>query len=149
MLKFRKVIWRNAVILAINSGLEKNVFGLRRNQNYWNHHCQATSDRHTYRFAFKRIRGIASVKDIGADELSIQVVLWPCRNAEMLIDLENPRFTAGDLFATAVLERGDVASLQGLIDVRCRRARQSLVAGLSIQPNGYTAIDACMGSAWS
>lgn len=133
-------VWRNLMVAAINAGLEQRLFGLSEGENWWpggaedSHHCART----TYRFMVDEdLPAIASVDAISGGELSINVVLNPSKadiQPEWYCDL-----TSGDAVASGWVERRLGAWLQdGGEDVHCKRALQSRLADVKIEPTGYS-----------
>jgi hypothetical protein len=80
--------WRNAMVAAVNAGLQQKIFSLdpdepgawppRETRDKWGHHGTRV-----YTFSIENIPAVASVSDIGYDELSIHVALWPTKNAHV------------------------------------------------------------------
>jgi hypothetical protein len=135
--------WRNAMVAAINAGLEQRLFGVRPGDNRWPGY---TPDRnrqrpHIYRFMLGIIPVIASVDDAGFDELSIHVGLWPTPDADRHIGAGFAGFSTGEVWASGWLERKDGAWLQtggaGPSAFRARRARLDAVAAFVVEPQGY------------
>ena len=139
--------WRNAMVAAINAGLEQKVFSLdpdesgiwgsRETQEERNHD---RGDRgRVYEFKIDDIPAIAAVWDIGYDELRINVALWPVENAKERIQVSNPGFRAGKMFASGWLERRQRKWLQHYrhISMRCRGGLTSVVAALDVKPMGF------------
>ncbi len=132
--------WRNLLVAAINAGLEHRLFGLSPGENWWpggateSHQCE----RSIYRFTFDGdLSAVASVDAISGDELSLHVVLNP-RNEEV----EPGPFSGlrdGDACAHCWVERRLGAWIQdGGEDFSCKRVVQSRLAGLKIEPRGYS-----------
>jgi hypothetical protein len=141
----RRRAWRNALVAAINEGIGRRLFTVRPGDNRW---PGATIERHNrkahvYGFSIGDIPALASVSDAGYDELSIHVALWPTNEGARWVECVNVGFYAGDLYASAWLERRDGAWLQvsrsgGLGQTfRCRRKRLNTAAALQMEPLGY------------
>jgi len=135
--------WRNAMVAAINAGLKQKIFSLdpdepgawppRETREMWGHH-----ETRVYTFSIEDIPAIASVSDIGYDELSIHVALWPTKNAHDAIRASNAGFWAGEMFASGWVERREGRWLQrGPSLFKCRRERIATVAALDVAPTGY------------
>ena len=133
-------VWRNLMVATVNAGLEQRLFGLSEGENWWpgsaedSHHCE----RSTYRFVFDGdLPAVASVDAISGGELSIHVVLKPQKadiQPEWYCDL-----SSGDAVASGWVERRLGAWLQdGGEDVHCKRALQSRLADVGIEPAGYS-----------
>lgn len=141
----RDKAWRNAMVAAINAGLQQNLFTLVPGDNRW----PVTSDsderrkrRCVFRFDIGEVPAIGYVSDAGYDELSIHVALWPTKDGDRWVECWNADFAAGDVFASGWLERRDGAWLQTPIDVSrtslaCRKEKLSVVAALNVEPNGF------------
>lgn len=133
-------VWRNLMVAAVNAGIELSLFGLSEGNNWWpggaedSHHCT----RYTYRFMFDDdLPAIASVDANSGGELSIHVVLKP-RKADVQPDWYCD-LSSGDAVASGWVERCLGAWLQdGGEDVHCRRALQSRLADVAIEPAGYS-----------
>lgn len=132
-------VWRNLMVAAINAGLEQRLFGSSEGENWWpggaedSHHCVQT----TYRFMVDEdLPAIARVDAISGGELSINVVLRPRKadiEPEWYCDL-----TSGEAVACGWVERRLGAWLQdGGENVHCKRALQSRLADVEIEPAGY------------
>lgn len=131
--------WRNLMVLAINAGLEQRLFGLSPGDNSWpggapdSHECV----RYTYHFLIDEdLPAVASVNAISGDELSICVILKP-----MKADIQPEWYCGlndGDAVAHGWLERRLGAWIQdGGEGFRCKRAMQSRIADVAIEPAGY------------
>ncbi len=136
----RWLAWRNLLVTAINAGLEQRLFGLSPGENWW--HGAATESQRceldTYSFVVDgEIPAVASIDAISGDELVIHTVLNP-RKPECIPD----RFsglTDGDAFAFCWIERRLGAWIQdGGEDFSCKRTMQARLAGLTIEPIGYS-----------
>jgi hypothetical protein len=139
----RAKAWRNAMVAAINAGLDQRLFGLGRDENWWPGYSADSHDWDcgtVYGFTIADIPAIAHVRDCGYDELSIHVALWPTPDARERIMVANIRGRAGDVVAVGWLERRRGKWLQTLPDLRgffARDARKRIVAALEIEPTGY------------
>ena len=133
-------VWRNLMVAAVNAGLEQRLFGLSEGENWWpggaedSHYCA----RSTYRFMVDEdLPAVASVDAISGGELSINVVLKPRKadiRPEWYCDL-----SSGDAVACGWIERRLGAWIQdGGEDVHCKRALQSRIADMAIEPIGYS-----------
>lgn len=131
--------WRNLMVTAINSGLQQRLFGLSPGENWWPnaspeyHECPS----YIFRFILDGEPAVAKVDAISGDELSISVVFKPRKEGvkpEFYSDL-----TDGEATAHGWLERRFGAWIQdGGEDVKCKRAQQSRLAALAIEPLGYS-----------
>ncbi len=133
----RLLAWRNAMVAAINAGIEQRLFNVRPGDNRW---PGAKDGSHfVYEFTVNGIPGIASVDDASWDELSIHVALWPSSTAREWVFAGNAGFLAGEVFAQGWLERRKGAWLQssGKPGFWCRKSKLALVAGLAIRPRGF------------
>ena len=135
----RMVIWRNAMISAINAGIQQKLFGIKEGEN--NFPEKGT----TYEFNINGIPAKAGVNDIGYGELRVSVVLWPVEGG-LDINVCNPtdycpRDAPGDLVAVGFLERRLGAWLQtsaaGCGTLFCRRHRMAEASAIKVKPNGY------------
>lgn len=141
----RRRAWRNAMVLAINGGIEQRHFTIRRGDNRWDAPIvDGRRDSGVYHFDASGIPGIAAVTDAGWDELAIHVALWPTSEAERRVTAANAGFLAGDLFATGWLERRKGAWLQISEDVATgwsfssRKHCLRPVSEIDIHPAGYS-----------
>lgn len=135
----RWLAWRNLMVAAINAGIEKRLFGLSQEDNWWpggaphSQRCQAF----TYHFVLQGLSCIASVDAISGDELAIAVVT-------------NPRDESNAPGCYSSLEDGD-ATAQGWVERRlgawlqdggeafhAKRALQPRLAKIEIAPLGYS-----------
>lgn len=91
--------WRNAMVAAINAGLEQKLFSLEPGTWPSSGTREDTGCR-VYSVTLGDIPAIVSVADAGYDELLIHVALWPTANACQAIRASNAGFCAGELFAT-------------------------------------------------
>jgi hypothetical protein len=136
----RWVAWRNLVVAAINAGLEQRLFGLSPSENWWpggapdSHDCQVG----TYRFAVDAsLHAVASVDAKCGDELWIHIIVNPRSS-----DIEPNMFhdlSDGDAIAHCWVERRLGAWIQdGGEGFSCKRSLQPCLAGLAIEPCGYS-----------
>ena len=129
--------WRKTMVAAINAGLQQNLFGLRPRQDYW------PPPAAIFDFLVDSIHGLAYVRDIGWDELSIHVALWPTAEARRWIVCGNIAnrwgYLVGDAVACGWLERREGRYIMGSRcgQFYCRAARKSDVANLTATPHGY------------
>lgn len=132
--------WRNLLVAAINAGLERRLFGLSPDENWWpggapeSHECE----RSFYHFTVDgELSAVAGVDAISGDELSIQVVLNP-RDP----DVQPSQFSTledGDACARCWVERRWGAWIHdGGEEFSCKRVLQSRLAALTIEPAGYS-----------
>jgi hypothetical protein len=131
--------WRNAMVAAINAGLEQKLFSLEPGSGTWpSSGSRESTGCRIYNFKLSDIPAIAAASDAGYDELSIHVALWPTPNARQAIQAGNAGFYAGDLFAAGWVERRQGRWLQrGPSIMRCRAGLATTVAALKIEPTGY------------
>lgn len=143
----RKRAWRNAMVAAINAGIEQRLFSIRPGDCRWpgwsadRGLCKGT----LFKFSIGGIPALGWVDDIGFDELSIHVALWPTVHGEEFVQAGNAGLHAGETFATGWLERRKGAWLQvgdgvgGGWTFSSRQQRLKTVAGLELRPHGYAA----------
>lgn len=131
--------WRNLMVAAINEGISRRLFTLRPGDNRWPGAADRDSRAYPFRFEVSGIPAVASVADIGHDELSIHCAAWPSPNGERAIGAAFAGFAAGDAVATGWLERQDGAWLQfdGSPELHCRAAKLTTVASLAIPAMGF------------
>jgi hypothetical protein len=137
--------WRNAMVAAINAGLDQHLFGLRMGDNRWPGHSDDPMQRghaHVFHFRIGDIPATASVNDAGWDELSIHFALWPTPEAERSVSAAGTGFRIGEAVGSGWLERRDGAWLQvsegGPGHFVCRKPRLATVAALAVEPKGYS-----------
>jgi hypothetical protein len=139
----RNKAWRNMLVAGINAGVEQNLFSVRAGDNRWPGYSpnQNTNPSYTYEFFFqKSIPAIANVRDIGWDELSIHVALWPTERAKEFIQAGFSKFHSGKASAEGWLERKTGAWLQksnGRPIFSCRKDKLPLIANANITPLGF------------
>lgn len=131
--------WRNLMVAAINAGLEQRLFGLSPGEDWWPGADPKKSGgvRGLYRFTFDgSLPATAAVAAISGDELAIHVLLDP-RNGQIQAD-SCDGIEDGAAFAHGWLERRLGAWIQdGGEGFSCRRAMQTRVAAVTIEPHGY------------
>jgi hypothetical protein len=143
----RKRAWRNAMVAAINAGLEQRLFSIRPGDCRWPEWSADSSRRRGTEFTFSvgDIPAIGWVNDAGFNELAIHVALWPSSEGKRFVGAINGGFLAGEVFAMGWLEREEGAWLQvgngagASWTFRCRRERLAAVAALDVRPRGYAA----------
>jgi len=137
--------WRNAMVAAINAGLEQGAFGLQEHENWWPGAPPSEADRNgtSHRFEFQfagRMKGSAVVRDIGFGELSIHVVLNP-REPDW-VDATPLDLSTGDLSAHGWFERSMGAWLQtgsaSSALIKCRRHALAVASKVAIEAKGYS-----------
>jgi hypothetical protein len=141
----RTKAWRNAMVAAINAGLDRQLFTLADKQNLWPG-ADADEGRSGQVFAFKTdgIPAVAHVHDAGWDELRVQVAPWPTADGgswiRSLVTAHKGKaaWLAGDLVAGGWLERRKGLYLMEYGGgFRCRAHRLEEAAKLSVSPKGY------------
>lgn len=136
----RWTAWRNLMVAAINAGLEQRLFGLSPGEDWWPGADPKKNggDRGAYRFIFDGdVPAVACVAAISGDELAIHVLLDP-RNDDTEAD-RCGGIEDGAAFALGWLERRlGVWIMDGGEDFECKRAMQARVAGVRIEPFGYS-----------
>jgi len=154
-ISMRSRAWRSAMVAGINEGIRRRHFTVRPGDNRWvktskEHQEKKNSDRSVdegigYRFSIGDIPAHAHVADIGFDELSLKVTLWPSNDDTRLSGAyamsRNAALHSGDLKAQGYFERKDGAWLQVSRlgpDVFVRRHRLAQAADLVIEPLGYS-----------
>lgn len=141
----RRRAWRNAMVLAINAGLQQKLFSVLPGDNRWSPGEDDHGNRrsHVFTFTAGAIPAVASVHDAGYEELSIHVALWPTEEGGRWVRTTNGGFLAGACFATGWLERREGAWLQVPSTVArgwsfaCRKQRLDEVADLDVRPQGF------------
>lgn len=135
----RWIAWRNLVVAAVNAGLEQRLFGLSPQEDWWpGAELTGNASRsHIYRFVFDGLPAIASVEASRGSELLINVVLNP-RDAGVEPD-GCQGLADGAAVGLCWLERKLGAWIQdGGEDFSCKRSVLSRVAGVVVEPNGYS-----------
>lgn len=139
----REKAWRNLMVVAINTGLERRLFGLAPGEDFWLDAAPEARDRdgYTYRFDFPDgTPCMASVRGIGFDELRFDVLYRLTSDAERWIGVIGAGFRGGDASAGGWLERKDGQWLQrsgGRVLLKCRAGLASTIAAASVEPKGY------------
>lgn len=133
----RKRTWRNALVAAINAGLEQRIFGLGPTENYWLHQLATNQDaQHLYRFTIENIPAEVCITDIGFGELYIHAAFWPKR-----CDSPNPNYPGptGLVEARGSLERLEGPYLRTFYPYRLRARRDfgREISELAIEPMGF------------
>lgn len=132
--------WRNLLVAAVNAGITQRLFTIRPGDNRWPGAVEfdemGFGPSHVYRFTIGDIPAIASVSDVGWNELSIHVALWPTVDADHWIGCSNAGLMAGEACATSWLERQKGVWLQVATDkfFVCRTKRLDTVATLEVPP---------------
>jgi hypothetical protein len=131
---------RNALVAAVNAGLEQGVFGLGADENAF-----PLGESMSYRFEIAGIPGAANARDIGWSELRIQVALWPAEESELHLDCAcNTRAmkTQGKLLAYGWLERmrGKYIMDGSAMSMYCSSYFLDEAANIKVEPNGYADI---------
>lgn len=134
----RQLAWRNLMVIAINEGINQKIFSLRPEDNRWPNskysHTEHTAG-HIFDFHLPNdLPGRCYVKDIGYDELAINVAVNPKGN---MLKAFNAKFDAGDAFAYSWLERRKGAWLQTSDTLSCRNNLLDYLASLSAVPKGF------------
>ncbi len=126
----RAKAWRDAMVGAINAGLEQGVFTLEPSNR---------PQLMVYEFTLGGVPSVASINEIGYDELSLHVALWPTPDARRYVQCWNAGHHAGEVFAAGWLERRDGPWLQKppRLHIKARRDRLPIVAALAVEPRGY------------
>lgn len=134
----RWMLWRNLMVAAINAGLEQRVFGLSPKENWWPNANVGPGGSHIYRFTFDGdLQATASVHETTGDELVIHILINP-RDENVDPELRSSGERA-DAHAGCWLERRLGAWIQGgRIVLSCKKALQPRVAGVAIEPMGYS-----------
>lgn len=148
----RKRAWRNAMVSAINAGIDQRLFSIRPGDCRWDGWSEDRSITRGAAFPFSigDIPALGYVSDAGFDELAIHVALWPTEDGKRLVAAYNAGFHAGDVFATGWLERRRGAWLQvgndtgGGWTFSGRKNRVPVVADLQARPHGYAAAGSFM-----
>ena len=129
----RNLAWRNMMMTAINTGLERRLFGLNENENFWE------GDNVIYQFIVAGVPAMAYVADAGFGELELHVAAQPTRDAARWIETVNAGFSAGEAFALGWLERrtGKWLQTSGKPDCAFRRHILPLLAQANVSASGY------------
>jgi hypothetical protein len=92
-----------------------------------------------YSLTLAGIPAVAAIEDIGHDEVSVHVALWPTPRGRAMVHAYNAGFEAGDVFATGWLERhtGKYLQTPPRCSIHCRKGLVDKVARIQIEPNGY------------
>jgi hypothetical protein len=124
------------MVAAINAGILQGLFSVR-GENNWP--AAADGEPYVFRFTVDNIPAVASVADIGYDELSIHVAFWPTVGSAQFVSASGAGFYAGELFAYGWLERREGAWLMERMgrNLFCRTARPAIAAALVVNPMGY------------
>lgn len=142
----RKRAWRNAMVCAINAGIDQRLFSIRPGDCRWDGWSEDRNitEGATFSFSVGDFPALGYVSDAGFDELAIHVALWPTANGR-LVAAYNAGLHAGDVFASGWLERRKGAWLQvGNSAGRgwtfsARKNRLERVADLVVRQHGYAA----------
>jgi len=133
--------WRNMMVAAINTGIERRLFTIRAGDNRWpGSDTPNRGEIHVFEFDIEGIPAIASVSDAGWDELAIHIALWPTPEGKRWVRTSNGGFLAGEAFAMGWMERKDGAWLQfnGKPVFNCRKHRLRRVADVKVETNAYS-----------
>ncbi|SEM91847.1 hypothetical protein SAMN04488103_102440 [Gemmobacter aquatilis] len=138
-LSAKEKLGQKVLVRTINEFLRRRLFTLEAGGNHW--------ENPVIEFEMAGIPAIASVADIGHEELSIHVTLWPNAHGREFIRAaalhSSHRLGRGGFYASAWLERKKGAWLQtsnGLPSVSCTRDRQGEVERLPWEePLGFSA----------
>jgi hypothetical protein len=138
-LSAKERLGQKVLIRAINEFLRRGLFTL---ESGGNHLANPVIE-----FEMEGISAIASVADIGHDELTIHITLWPNERGKEFIQTaalhSNHRLDRGGFYAKAWLERKNGAWLQtsnGLPHVSCARDKRGEVERMTWEkPLGYSA----------
>ncbi len=133
----RKRTWRNALVAAINAGLEQGIFGLGPSDNFWLDQFENEQhERYFYRFSIADIPVEVSVSNINFGELAIHVAFWPT--------MCNPPFPNLPTLKGLVEARGWLERLHGTYlqtsypwQLRARHAFGRHISQLAIDPMGF------------
>lgn len=132
--------WRNLMVAAINAGIEKRLFGLSPEDNWWPGAAPESQRCQTFTYRFTLPGGppcVASVDAMSGDELSISVVANP-RDASDVPSFYSS-LESGDATAHGWVERRLGAWLQdGGEGVHVRRTLQPFLASIKLAPLGYS-----------
>jgi len=143
-ISMRAKAWRNAMVAAINAGIEQGIFTMKPGENLWPPNVDKYGNRfaHVFHFTYDDVPAVASVSDAGWDELSIHVALWPKEDADRGVVAALGNFgshSPGALFATGWVERREGAWLQrSPTQVFCKKDKLPVVSTWAIEPKGYT-----------
>jgi hypothetical protein len=146
----RRTAWRNMLVAGINAGIEQEVFGLQPGDNRWPGAGEKPRSRFergdvaVYAFSFSgEVPARALVRDIGWDELSVHVALWPDkppRDGTAWLEHGDGGWYAGDAYATGWLERREGAWLMwpgGRPQLRCRARLLDMLVAAKVEPLGF------------
>lgn len=146
----RAKAWRNAMVAAINAGLEQGLFGLAPDENLWpstepseGHERPRGTGGAVYRFTFPGgVPALAWIGDAGFGELSVHVALWPTEEAERWVRVNNAGRLAGEVWATGWLERKIQPYLQTSASLFTgARIRVLGIAEAEIEPRDASFVD--------
>lgn len=133
----RKQTWRNALVAAVNAGLQQRIFGLRPDENYWlDQFDTGQHERFFYRFTIGDIPAEVAITDINFGELSVHVAFCPTKYHSPFSNV--PTLT-GLVEAKGWLERLDGTYLQTSYPwhLRIQRALGREISELAIEPMGF------------
>lgn len=124
---------RNALVSAINAGLENELFTLEDSEQKVDQ---------VYQHLIGGISAVTYVHSIGFGELSFHVAIQPTPECMKLIRGAFAGFHAGEGWVTGWLERKEgkwiQTSTSGKNTTRIRKTLVSRLAAVSVEPNGYS-----------
>jgi len=136
-LTLRDRAWRNMLVAGVNAAIEQRLLSVLPADNRWAGAPQ--KEPFVFEFIFDTdVPGICSLFDIGHEEVSIHVALWPAERGVYFLPAWNAGFNAGDAFAAGYLERKTGSWLQSHTEsLRCRRRHLKRIANAKYDPMGY------------
>lgn len=132
--KPRKRAWRNLMVLAINAGLEQNLFTLMPDANQWGINDKAPGALFTFELpSGHKAKGWCGAAESG--ELAIHAAINPIENRLRCITAGS---YAGDAFGQCWLNRSSSAYLLTPYFFYCKKDLLESLAALSADSIGYT-----------
>jgi hypothetical protein len=139
----RAKAYRNAMLAAINSGMDQKLFTLKPDENLWKPSGNAYyRDGFLYRFEVNGIPAYATVRKHYPGNLMLGVALWLKDGKLPNMRFWAPHHRVAELFAVGTLDRRGAPYLQGRATwgaafFHCRAHRALEMSAVSIEPNGY------------
>lgn len=132
----RRKVWRNLLTAGINEAIRRKLIGLNEDDNWW----PGADERNNCEYIFSFTLPSGSIAKchmylISHGELQFNVAVNP--KGDHLIEF-NPKFRAGDAWASGWLERKDGAWIQeSATRLSCRKFLLKQFSDLNLTPIGY------------